>query len=353
METLFEIKSLDTMIYQEKLADFLPQNIIDIHTHVWLDRLKTRTEGDYSRVVSWPALGAKENPIEDHIETYRLMFPGKKVTPLIFSNVKPSDNLDEMNGYISSSAAKHRYPGLIYSHPSWGGADLEKRIINGGFSGIKSYLNLAPAYLPRTEIRIYDFFPPHQLEVMDKHRWIVMLHIPRDGRLRDRVNLAQMVEIDTNYPNAQVIIAHVGRAYCLKDVDHAFEILSTTRNLLFDFAANTNAWVFERLIRAVGPKRILFGSDLPILRMRMRRICEDGVYVNLVPPGIYGDVSGDKNMREVPAPEAESLTFFMYEELLAFKQAAEKTGLSREDVEDIFYWNSARVLSTAGFDGLS
>ena len=58
-------------------------------------------------------------------------------------------------------------------------------------------------------------------------------------------------------------------------------------------------------------------------------------------------------MREVPAPEAESLTFFMYEELLAFKQAAEKTGLSREDVEDIFYWNSARVLSTAGFDGLS
>ena len=180
-----------------------------------------------------------------------------------------------------------------------------------------------------------------------------MLHIPRDGRLRDKVNLAQMAEIDKHYPNAQVIIAHVGRAYCPEDVGDAFEILAGTNNLLFDFSANTNTWVFERLIEAVGPGRILFGSDLPIPRMRMRRICENGIYVNLVPKGMYGDVSGDKNMRDVEGAEAETLTFFMYEEILAFKRAAEKTGLSREDIEDIFYRNSARVLKNAGFHGLS
>jgi hypothetical protein len=85
--------------------------------------------------------------------------------------------------------------------------------------------------------------------------------------------------------------------------------------------------------------------------MRTRRICENGVYVNLVPRGLYGDVSGDKNMREVEGPEAEGLTFFMYEELLAFRRAAERVGLTRSDLEDVFYNNAARILSAAGWRG--
>jgi hypothetical protein len=40
-----------------------------------------------------------------------------------------------------------------------------------------------------------------------------MLHIPRDGRLGDKVNLALMLEIEADYPNARVVIAHLGRAY--------------------------------------------------------------------------------------------------------------------------------------------
>lgn len=38
-----------------------------------------------------------------------------------------------------------------------------------------------------------------------------MLHIPRDGRLKDPVNLAQMMEIEEKYPKVKLIIAHVGR----------------------------------------------------------------------------------------------------------------------------------------------
>ena len=118
---------------------------------------------------------------------------------------------------------------------------------------------------------------------------------------------------------------------------------------MFDFSANTNDRVFEQALRAVGPQRFLFGSDLPILRMRTRRICENGVYVNLVPKGLYGDVSGDRNMREIEGPEAERLTFFMYEELLAFRRAAEAVGLTRGELEDVFYDNAARILRAAGY----
>ena len=62
---------------------------------------------------------------------------------------------------------------------------------------------MAAAAIPSDEIPIFDFLPPHQLEVMDRHGWIVMLHIPRDGRLRDPLNLAQMLEIEQRYPRVQ------------------------------------------------------------------------------------------------------------------------------------------------------
>ncbi len=235
----------------------------------------------------------------------------------------------------------------MFAHPSWSGPVLEETIERGGFVGAKVYLSHSPSYLPQGEIRIYDFLPPWQLEVLNRRGWIVMLHIPRDARLRDPVNLHQMLDIEQHYPNVKVIIAHVGRAYCDQDVGDAFEVLQPAERLLWDFSANTNATVFRQLIEAVGPKRILFGSDLPITRMRMRRIEREGRYVNLVPPGLYGDVSGDPNMGEVSVEEGKALTFFMYEELLAFKRAAEETGLSRGDLEDVFWNNAQRLLASA------
>jgi predicted TIM-barrel fold metal-dependent hydrolase len=344
MAELFEVTGVDRKLYEEKIREFLPEKMIDAHTHVWLDAHSTHNPNAHERTVSWPARVALDNSVEDLIESYRLMFPGKSVVPLMFSSVSEGDDMDLNNGYVSSCAEKHRFPALIFAHPTWTGAELERKIRAGKFIGAKVYLNLSPAYLPRKEIRIFDFLPPHQLELLHENRRVVMLHIPRDARLRDPVNHAQMLEIEKNYPGIRLIIAHVGRAYCNEDVGDAFEVLKTTKKMVFDFAANTNAWVFEQAIRTFGPERCMFGSDLPITRMRMRRACEGGTYVNVVPRGLYGELSGDKNMREVDPPEAERLTTFMYEEILAIRQACERAGIDRKGVEAIFLGTAKRVL---------
>jgi len=249
---------------------------------------------------------------------------------------------------VSQAARQHSVPSLLVSTPEWSAQELERRVSEGAFLGLKPYLSFAPAHIAAEDITIFDFLPHHHLEVANAHGWIVMLHIPRPARLRDPVNLEQMLDIERRYADVPLIIAHIGRAYCVENVGNAFEVLQDTEKMLFDFCANTNAQVMEQLVRTVGPQRVLFGSDMPISRMRMRRICENGVYINLVPPGLYGDISDDPHMREVSQEEGEKLSFFVYQELLAFRRAAEATGLSAADLEDIFYDNAARLIVDAG-----
>lgn len=345
MGALFEVKDVDRMFYEQKLKDFLPDQMIDIHTHVWLDSFMMKSDHTPVRAVTWPWRVASTNSVEDLLETYKLMLPGKQVTPLMFSQVSTSTDLVWGNRYVSEYAAAYNFPSLMVTKPQQSASEFEAGIEQGGFLGCKVYLNYAASYIPEKEIRIYDFLPPHQLDVLNKRGWMAMLHIPRDGRLKDPVNLAQMLEIERNYPDLKLIIAHVGRAYCQEDLGNALDILAETRNMMFDFSANTNAYVFQQLIKAVGPRRILFGSDLPIVRMRMKRIYENGMYINSVPKGMYGDVSGDKNMREIEGSEADELSFFLYEEIDAFRIAAQSEGLTKQDIEDVFYSNAVRIIN--------
>lgn len=342
---LFEVTDYDRKIYEEELKDFLPHKMIDIHTHLKLKELMVDLpKPKNKRTVVWPTLVADTSPIEDLQETYRLMFPGKEVSALCFTTAAP---YDQQNAYVAEATAREGWAGLYFSLPTQSGEELEQRIREGGFLGTKCYLSRSPSYLPTKEIRIFDFFPKHQLKVLDKMGAIVMLHVPRDGRLKDPVNLHQILELKEEFPNVKLIVAHVGRAYTKEDVGDAFELLDTNPNILYDFSANCCEYAITEVIKHAGVKNVMFGSDLPILRMRTHRIEENGTYINLVPPGLYGDPNQDPHLREVTAEEAEKITFFMYEELLAFKRAAQTLNLSRQDVEDIMYNNARKLLDDA------
>ena len=343
---LFDVKDIDRQIYEEEIRDFLPDEIIDIHTHIWLSQLRQPLTG--SGGVKWPNLVAKDNSVEDLQETYRLMFPGKKVTPLMFATT--SKDMGKMNEYVKESMTKTGYPALYFSSPSQSGEEVERQIREGGYLGVKSYLTLSPDYLPRSEVRIFDFFTREQMKKLNEMKGIVMLHLPRNGRLKDPVNIAQIKELKQEFPDVRLIIAHIGRAYVQSDVGNAFEELAECSDLLFDFCASSCEYAMIKVLEAVGPKRVMFGSDLPILRMRSRRIEENDMYINLVPPGLYGDPSQDKHLREVSEEEAKKITFFMYEEILAFKRVAAKLGLSREDIKDVFYQNAKNLIDGARRD---
>ena len=111
--------------------------------------------------------------------------------------------------------------------------------------------------------------------------------------------------------------------------------------MYFDFTANLCDDAIRECIKAVGTKRLIFGSDLPIAIMRMYRITENGEYFNVVPRGLYGNVEGEPHMRET---DEEDVTLMIYEQILAMKRVAGELNLTKEDIEDIFVGNAKRLL---------
>jgi len=348
MELINPIEPHDKVFYETRIKDWLPEHIIDAHNHA---HLKHFYLGDdklvQSRGALWPRLAAEENSIENIEESFRKLFPDKKVTPLMFGKVNRAYDVQACTDYVIAESKKRNWPYLYVTRPEWTAEDFENRILTSGAKGAKVYLNFSPMYIPSREIRIFDFVPHHHLEVLNQHGWILMLHIPRAGRLGDPVNIAQMIELNQKYPNIKTIIAHIGRAYADNDVGDAFERLEEAPGLIFEFSANCNTNVMEKMIRSVGPKRIIHGSDSPILRMRMGRIVENGTYINLVRKGQYQGIALDSHMREITGPEADNLTYFTYYQIDAFIQAGLRCGLTKADFADVFYNNAAQILGLA------
>ena len=346
---LFEVTEYDKKVWEEELKDFLPDKILDAHAHVYksefFDPVPANTP---KRTVSWTSTVAKDNSIEDLQETYKLMFPGKDVKALMF--IDGESGWDKNNAYLSEVSKKTGWPALYYSLPTQSADELEQKIREGGFLGVKSYLSRSPSYIPAKEIRIFDFFPKHQLARLNEMGAICVCHIARDDRLKDQVNIQQILEIKREFPKLRFIVAHIGRAYTKEDVGDAFDYLTQAPDTMYDFCANSCEYAITEVIKRCGPKHVMFGTDMPILRMRTHRIEENGTYINLVPPGLYYDPLGDPHLREVSEEEGEKITFFAYEELLSFKRACEKLGMTKADVEDMMYNNAMNLIEGARKD---
>ena len=262
---MIEIRAIDKTIYASQLAAFLPAQIIDIHTHAWL-RAFVRDDFHDPRLAKWPERVAADNSIEDLLASYRLLLPGKKVTPMVFGWPERSVDLAQTNAYIGRVCREHGLPGLLVSDPAWSAAQVEELVSTHGLRGLKPYLSLAPLALKTEEVTVYDFLPEAHLEVANAHGWIIMLHIPRPGRLKDPVNLQHLLEIERRYSRASWrllgVLANVGNAFSAGR-DGAAALRLQCEHHVADHSGR---------LRAIGAGSVRRRPTAT--RMRMRRICE-------------------------------------------------------------------------------
>jgi len=330
----------DQELYQQQLAPWLPPRLFDCHVHVslpqhWGPLSEARRQSIWALEVglpqSWPQLRQR----------LRLLFPGREVSVLAFGGVYREVDLAANNAYVLAGARRpaHRAHALLVTHPDWD-PDRIREGLAQGFVGIKPYPDLAPAGMEGA--RLHDFLPPAHLAALDEAGGVLMLHLPRPGRLGDADNIRDLLELADRYPAIKLIVAHLGRAFCLPTAQRGLPHFADCPQVHFDLAAHLNADVFCYALETVGPQRLLFGSDLPVTLMRGVREHRGEQYFN------YTDQPYSWNVtRKSPDQEAR-YTYFLYEELRALVQAVQRTGLGRQAMAQIMYANCARLLGPVG-----
>ncbi len=329
---------VDMPFYRKHIANFLPEKVVDIHVHAGTRKGVDPRVNPPEFWPKWVTFG-HDMTVKSILDAYIKLLPGKDVSVVCFGS-PDRDNVERANEHIKEQSQLYpQVSGFALTLPEWSAQELLTRMQEGGFVGMKSYSNMVKSGKKPEDITVLDIYPHHQLEIAQEYGWTVMLHVPRPGRLADPSNVDQLHEICEKYPDIKIVIAHVGRAYYPEIGRKGLDALKDLDTLYYDISANTCGPVFEYLLDTVDTARILYGSDLPIFAVRGKRIWEGENYINYIHKADWED-SHTRRCKE----KEEQFTFMLYEEIFAFKKAAEKARLSRDDIENVFWKNARRLL---------
>jgi predicted TIM-barrel fold metal-dependent hydrolase len=329
----------DENFYGQHIAPRLPSRLFDAHVHLNLPaHIENVPEERWKN--DWALECGHLLPVEHAYACAAELFPGVDYFITGFPLPAQEADIRGNNRYLAEQHAKGAVVAFMSVRPEWTDEDVEEQLLQGGFVGFKPYPDMVSG-VKGAEISIYDYMPRRQWKILDRHKKAVMLHLPRRGRLADDDNVRELLEIREDYPDVTVIIAHFGRSFNPVFLEEGLNKLDGAEGFYFDTAAVINPRVYDVAFDRIDHRRILYGSDMPIVFWHGRREWTETAYINLSSE----DYSWNTNRRD---PEIEkTYTIYLYEEVRAILDGAEQNGLSREQQEDIFRLNATRALGLA------
>jgi predicted TIM-barrel fold metal-dependent hydrolase len=329
-----DLQEMDRQIHERELRGFLPSKIFDAHVHFFdascfVPGTSFPAKHPYSKV------DAAFGPF-DYLTWAADALPGVEIAANGFGHPGFESDRDATAAYAGRVSDNQQFFGMALIAPEDSAACVRCRVEQNQLVGFKPYPDFVTGK-PVAEATVNDMLPAAQMEVADDLGLAIMLHIPRPGRLADPLNQAQMVELCQRYPNARIIFAHIGRAYYLSNVVGFLEGIAACPNAYIDTAMINHEGVLEYAFRNYPRDRILFGSDLPFALIRGKSVEINNQYAYLVGEdynlgtGIYD------------AGHAVRFTIFYYEQLRGIKLAAERAGLTKQEIEDFFFNNADKL----------
>lgn len=318
-------------IFDEEFDGWLPKRILDFHVHVF-NRGVVPADAPYS-CGGHPVLDYDFDALKRDLDD---TYPGRETSAVCFGMPIVGYDSALNNRYIAEACDNVRFFGLrlLDLHADSPEA-LQRDLAEGRFVGVKPY----PDYVRKADVNaveIPEMLPDWVMGPVNERGLIVMLHIPRKARLADPLNQRQIVELCTRYPNAQIVLAHVGRAYYLKNAIGNLDALKDLPNLYYDLAMVNHWEVMEHLFATVDPKKVLYATDIPIALAPGKSVEINDQYTYVTPVPWPLAISDDHKKIQ--------FTGFLYEELRAIKKAVERLGLGRAFVEDLFFENGSHLL---------
>jgi glutamate-1-semialdehyde 2,1-aminomutase len=337
MPPLVECNAVDRRIWDEELDEFVPQRVFDIHTHLyqWAFNLDPNKEtGAYKGLLgeayadaTWQMADAVDAALMPGRTVDRLSFPFPFQHPCDFEN---------SNAFVAAETAGHRpSAALMLVHPGMTVEAIERDLDRHNFLGFKPYRFYASTG-DAVNCRIGDFMPEHQIEIAHRRGLMIMMHLGKRDAIADRENIADLLDLCARYPNVRWILAHCARSYSHWAINKAASALRGLSNVWYDTSSVCESDAIEALMTAVGPDRVMYGSDdIPVGVLRGKYIAFGYAWAYL----------SEKN-HALNLSHCESrMTFTRYEQLRAMRAAARRLALSPSQIDDLFYGTAAQLVA--------
>lgn len=341
----FHKTEYDARYYEEYLKDRLPEHILDMHSHMNLPEHvrnipPARIAGDWALQA-----GFQMSAEEAHIYA-KTLFDSVEYSFVGFPFPIREADISANNQYISRCIASREITaGLMAVTPEMTAAEVKQQLQAGCFAGIKPYPDFVGSQ-KGAQIKISNFLPSEQLQVVWETGKCVLLHLPRADRLADESNVKELQGIVSDFPGIKLIIAHLGRCYNPYYWDRATELLgSSLDKFWFDTAGVMNPQVLSSAFSKIDPSRLMFGLDLPIFLWHGTRRWSEKGYRNLCREALPWKPEID------PPEKQQEYTFFVYEQIRNLLDTMQACGWSTWQKHGFFYSNAAdffHVCSAAG-----
>lgn len=327
-----QLTSADERMVREATEGFVPEEVYDIHAHIF-------HSGHFAEG-SRPAFLTPDTGygISEYRSALARWLPGRRVNGLFFGYPSAGNNRVGENEFVASQLAAH--PELSLSRkialvsPADGEEATRRLVTEKKFNGIKCYRLYAPV-ADTKQARIEEFAPRWMWQICHEIKGVLMLHIMRSEGIADPDNLAAIEQLCREFPECRLVLAHVARSFNYRNARTALRKIEHLDNVVVDTSAVTEAGAMRVALDALGPRRVLFGSDYMVSELYGKCFTMGDGF-----SWLYSDL--------LPAPAVTSFENFPLvgvESVMCLREAFEDGGFNQQDAKDVFCDNALRLLA--------
>ena len=325
----------------DRLADFLPERVFDAHIHLYRGEFLPNVSQAEPLIFSdenwgFDAFAAAMADYFPHLKELKAM---SVPMPDIAMGDHSTGLRDRYAAWMSQEAMRN--PGKLFGSVMVLPGDTEEdimRLLGPGITSLKCY----QIYSPNKEFAAMDEFLPESAWAVADHLGLtITVHLARMQAVSDPDNLRQILDHTARYPNAKLILAHSGHTFAGHYAVDGAEALLGRDNIWFDLAAVCEVPATLRLMKLFGSSRFLWGTDCPIGLQK-------GHCVKLGSGFFWLTGQCFRDLVETHQPYADSV-MFLTEELTMLADVAEFAGLTRREVENIFYYNANELFGSMSY----
>lgn len=328
----------DRSFYDAEIAPFLPPTVLDFHAHTWDARAWGASHWHAGRPGAAYMVTERFYPPEQLLADGRAAFPDREYRAVCFGYPTPDADNERDTTYVAAAGRRRGlYPLVVAGKTLAVPAErLRERVVRDAFLGFKVYLDWrGDDYGDRA---VEDMLGPNEMDLANELELVVLLHVPRSGRLADPVTQRGVRWLAERWPRARIVLAHCGRCYLPAEMERAVDSIRDLPNVWLDTSMVMEEGVFAVLFAAVDSSRVLYATDFPVAAMKGRRVRVRDHWVDVV----QGD-NPDSAYR-VKASGIR-VTMMAREIVIAIRDGARRAGIGSEALRAVFYDNGMRVLA--------